>query len=347
MLDEDLLGGGLCIERVIGSGSMAVLLQAHDARLERSVAVKLLHPKHMSNHEVAVRFLEEGRAVAALKSPHLPEVHRFGSTESGQPYIVMDLLEGCDLATLLERPGRIEVADAARYVRHACAGLAVAHAAGIVHRDVKPSNLFLCEQDGLPIVKVLDFGIAQHAAGVIAEADEPPPSRIVMGTCQYMSPEQIRSCEQVDGRADVWALGVVLFELLTKQLPFTGDSAHAILHAVLHEPAPRLATLYGDVPEVLSEVIERCLAKSPCDRYADVRELADALLLLEVSDHPSLRGPVFTAATRPDRASCPISAETRAGVLAEEDDPIPVRSDVESLGGDSTDPRLGDDYEVA
>ena len=344
MLDEDLLGGGLCAERVIGSGSMAVLLQARDTQLGRSVAVKLLHPKHMSNHEVAFRFLEEGRAVAALRSPHLPEVHRFGSTESGQPYIVMDLLEGCDLATLLERPGRIAVADAARYVRHACAGLAVAHAAGLVHRDVKPSNLFLCEHEGMPLVKVLDFGIAQHAQGVIAESAD-ASSRIVMGTCQYMSPEQVRSSEQVDGRADVWALGVVLFELLTKQLPFVGDSALAILHAVLHEPAPRLATLYGDAPEVLSEVIERCLAKDPRDRYADVRELAEALLLLEVSDHPSLRGPVFTAASRPDRASCPVSAETRAGVLAEEDDPIPVRSDVEALAGGPTESR--DDYEVA
>ncbi len=298
------IGDGIEVEKIIGSGAMALLLRGKRRSDGRSVAVKVLLPKHMSNPEVAERFIREGEALAELKSPYLPEVLGLGTTESDQPYIVMELLEGTDLETLLLEADSIPVRDVARYMVEACEGVAVAHSAGIVHRDIKPSNLFLTKlPDGTDRVKLLDFGIAK--LGSVRSQGRRTSVRLVMGTSQYMSPEQVRSSAGVDVRSDVWSLGVVLFELLTRQLPFDGPTALATMQAILHEPPPRFSSMFGEIPDDLVAISKKCLEKDPARRYASVRELADALRPFMAT--PETFGPLFvlpasSSASRPPPA---------------------------------------------
>ncbi len=289
LLDDDGFEADVILGEVIGRGSMAMVLRATLRSSGRVVAVKLLQPKHMASPEIVNRFLREGELLQRLPSPHLPEVLAVGSTMSDQPYIVMTLLEGADLETRLTRGGPIAVRDAVRWLRQACDGLAIAHAEGIVHRDLKPSNLFLSQgHDGASTLTVLDFGIAKKAPerGLASTAPN-----LVMGTAYYMAPEQACAAVAVDARADVWALGVVLFELLTRELPFSGSSALEVLAAIMSKPTPKLGCVFGDLPDGLVEVLDRCLSKRAADRFASVEELSCALAPYE--SLPTSLGPVF------------------------------------------------------
>lgn len=326
------IGERIEVEKIIGSGAMALLLRGKMRATGRDVAVKVLLPKHMSNPEIAERFIREGEALAELKSPYLPEVLALGTTESDQPYIVMELLEGTDLETVLMEGEPLSVRDVVRYVVDACEGVAVAHSAGIVHRDIKPSNLFLAAQpDGKKRVKLLDFGIAK--LGADRSQGKRTSVRLVMGTSQYMSPEQIRSSTNVDVRSDVWSLGVVLFELLTRQLPFEASSPAATMHAILHEPPPRFSSMFGDVPEDLMQVVAKCLEKDPAKRFATVRELADALL--PFTDTPESYGPLFVLPARDSRPVPPNTQRVPIETIAAEDDEDGDRSATLPESGDA------------
>lgn len=277
MTSVDYLTESLRIERVIGSGAMALVLEVTCLTTGRRLAAKLLHPKHMSNEEISRRFGREWEAIAQLRSPHLPAIYGYGTNETGQPYILMEYLEGEDLESLLAHTPRLPVGRAARYVREACEGLAVAHEHGVVHRDLKPANLFLARSEWPPseTVKVLDFGISKLSEP--SSASKVTSANMVMGTPHYMSPEQVRSSTNVTPRSDVWALGVVLFELVTGEEPFDDETTSGILSAILTQPPRRLSAVFGEVPEGLYPVIARCLEKDPSARYASARELAEAL----------------------------------------------------------------------
>ncbi len=236
----DVLAGRYRVERVIGRGGVAVVLAVTDLASDTPRAVKLLGRAARALPSTVERFFREARAMAHLTSEHAVRIFDVGSFDDGAPYLVMEHLEGADLAVTLRRRGALPAHEAALYVLHACEALAEAHEHGIVHRDLKPNNLFLTRSpDGGPCIKVLDFGFSKQLTLSERQRDI-TLANAVLGSPAYMSPEQLLSARAVDGRTDVWALGVVLYQLVTGQLPFSSDDAATLLKAVMtHAPARR------------------------------------------------------------------------------------------------------------
>lgn len=258
---------------------MGYVVSAFHTQLGQSVAVKFMNPELCEREEPVTRFLREARAAVRIKNEHVARVLDVGTLESGAPYMVMEYLDGHDLAEELDKRIQLPTYAAVDYLLQASEAIAEAHALGIVHRDLKPANLFLTRRvDGSPLIKVLDFGISK---ALIDEEGQPASSltatQALIGSPQYMSPEQVRKPKTVDGRSDVWALGVILYELLTGRQPFAGDVAMSVLAAVVSDPVPPIRELRPDVPLELERVILRCLEKKPEARYQSVAELAQAL----------------------------------------------------------------------
>jgi serine/threonine-protein kinase len=267
-----LLADKYRVDRVIGQGGMGVVVAATHLHLQQRVALKFLSPDIVHGPAILERFVREARASAQLRGEHVCRVSDVGTFANGAAYIVMELLEGSDLASLVERHGPLPVQRAADYVLQACVGIAEAHALGIIHRDLKPANLFLTARpDGAPLIKVLDFGIAK------AQADHSfnlTQTSAVLGSPGYMSPEQLRSARDVDARSDIWAIGVVLYELVSGRPPFTGDSITELALRIAMDPPPPLV---GPLPHGFDQLVHRCLAKDPAQRYPDLANLAHAL----------------------------------------------------------------------
>ena len=271
----DVLAGKYRVERVLGVGGMGVVVSALHLELGDRVAMKFLLPECSKNPEAAARFLREARAAARIKSDYVARVIDVGRLESGAPYMVMEYLDGCDLGAHVEQ-GRLPVEEAVDYVIQACHAMAEAHALGIVHRDLKPANLFLTQRsDGSRVVKVLDFGISKSQQE-LGDASLTKTSTM-MGSPYYMSPEQMRSARDVDHRTDIWALGVVLYQLLAGVTPFQGDTLPELLTRIMTDTPPSLCGARPEVPGELDAVVFRCLEKSPLARYKHVGELARAL----------------------------------------------------------------------
>jgi serine/threonine-protein kinase len=273
--EGEIIGGRYLVDRVLGYGGMGVVVAATHLGLEQKVAIKFVLPPGAKNEALRERFVREARAVAGLRSEHVTKVLDVGTLANGAPYMVMELLEGCDLAALLAQHGPLPVETAADYIAQACEAVAEAHSQGIIHRDIKPQNLFLTTHvGGASLVKVLDFGVSKRSIGGLENLTQ---STALMGSPLYMSPEQMRSARDVDPRSDVWSLGVVLFELLTGRVPFDADSMPALCLKVVGDDAPRIERHRDDVPAELVAVVLRCLAKDPERRYRDAAELATAL----------------------------------------------------------------------
>ncbi len=274
----DLLAGKYRVERVLGVGGMGVVVAARHEQLEQSVAIKFIREEALATTDAAERFLREARAAVKLKSEHVAKVLDVGKLDSGAPYMVMELLEGSDLADVLATRGAMSVEMAAWLVLQACEAVAEAHACGIVHRDLKPQNLFLTQTvGGAPKLKVLDFGVSKAIGRTSEGMGALTATRTMLGSPLYMAPEQMRSSRDVDARIDVWALGVVLFELLTRRWPFEADTMPELCLKVVSEPPLSLATLRPDVPAEFLAVVARCLEKDPNARFANAAELATAL----------------------------------------------------------------------
>jgi cytochrome c peroxidase len=275
--EGDLLAGKYRVERVLGVGGMGVVVAARHEQLDQRVAIKFVRDDALDNEDAVARFLREARAAVKLKSEHAAKVLDVGTLESGAPYMVMEFLEGSDLAAVLGDQGRLPVEDVAEYISQACEAVAEAHAAGIVHRDIKPQNLFLTTTvGGGARVKVLDFGVSKtlQAGGTGGGLTQ---TRSMLGSPLYMSPEQMRSSRDVDARSDVWAFGVVLFQLLTNEWPFQAETMPELVLKVVTESPRSLAALRPEVPPEMVEIVERCLKKDPAERYADAAELGLAL----------------------------------------------------------------------
>ncbi|RYZ04570.1 MAG: serine/threonine protein kinase [Myxococcales bacterium] len=274
--EGDVLAGKFRIERVLGVGGMGMVVSAMHVHLDERVAIKFLLPEALGNAEAVARFGREARAAVKIKSEHVARVIDVGALESGAPYMVMELLRGQDLSNLLRDRGALPVATAVQYVLQACEALAEAHAIGIVHRDLKPANLFVTARaDGTPCVKVLDFGISKVTSPSGSGSDMGMTrTQAIMGSPLYMSPEQLASARDVDPRTDIWAIGTVLYELLSGRVPFEADTMPQLCTLILHTEPPPLRSLRAEVPEALSQSIQRCLRKDRKQRYANVAELA-------------------------------------------------------------------------
>jgi len=263
---------------VLGGGGMGVVRAGTHVLLGTPVAIKVIHSELKGDSEVVQRFINEARAAAALKGEHIARVFDVGALESGEPYLVMEQLEGVTLDQYLAGRGPLTQVEAVNIVLQVCEGLAEAHAAGLVHRDIKPGNLFLARRpDEQFSLKILDFGIAKRIDTVSPALTDPGKS---LGSPWYMSPEQMLTPSSVDAHADVWSLGVLLFELLTARLPFEGESVPQVCANVLAAPAPRPSLHCADLGPELDAIVLRCLEKEPARRFGSVSELARALLPL-------------------------------------------------------------------
>jgi serine/threonine-protein kinase len=279
-IEGEIIAGKYRVERVLGAGGMGVVFAAWHLQLNQRVALKFLRAETYRDPDAVARFLREAQALARITSPHVARVMDVGTLEHGEPYLVMEHLSGSDLRAVLRDRGRLSIPEAVSYLLQVGEAIAEAHATGIVHRDLKPSNLFLTHgADGQAVVKVLDFGISKALPldGVQSKSRETNTGALV-GSPEYMSPEQIRNAKRVDGRSDIWALGVILHELLSGEAPFRGESVAGTLAAIAADAPVPIRRLRPEVPPGLESAILRCLEKSLERRFASVAQLARALL---------------------------------------------------------------------
>ena len=264
------LGQTYSIVRAIGEGGMGRVYEARHTRISsKRFAIKMLHPEFSRQAEVITRFQREAEAAASIKSPYVVDVYDVDRTPDGRPYIVGEFLEGREFADHLNSVGKMAIAPAVRVVRQICSALETAHAKGVIHRDMKPENVFLTGDMANPIAKVIDFGISKTG-------DTPgtalTKTGMIMGTPSYMAPEQARG-ERVDHRADIYAVGAILYCALTGRRPFDRGDPTATLTAVLMEDPPRPRSIEPSIPEPLEMLIQRAMAKMPADRYQTMTEL--------------------------------------------------------------------------
>jgi serine/threonine protein kinase len=291
----DILIGKYRVERVLGFGGMGVVVAAHHLGLDQRVALKFLVPEAFSDPQAIVRFDREARAAAKIKSQHVARVTDVGTLDNGAPYMVIEYLEGEDLAACLQREGAFPIGEAVRLVLQACEAIDEAHRLGIVHRDLKPANLFCIRQsDGSRSIKVLDFGISKLTPlATTTRGMDITRAGAVMGSPLYMSPEQMQSPHTVDERTDIWGIGVLLYELLSGDVPFKGVTMPEICLGVTTRPPLPIRRVRPDTPPVLERVILRCLEKDRSRRFSNVAELASAL-----APFASARAPVDVRAAR-------------------------------------------------
>jgi len=278
------------IERELGSGGMATVYLARDLKHDRKVAIKILRPE-LAAALGPDRFPREIRIVAQLQHPHVLPLHDSGET-AGFLYYVMPFVDGESLRTKLDHEGQLPVHDAVKILREVADALAYAHAQGVLHRDIKPDNVMLSGRHAL----VMDFGVAKAVSS--AGGDKLTTVGVAVGTPTYMSPEQATGAEHIDQRSDVYALGVMGYEMLTGSPPFTGKTSQAVLSAHVLEPAPDVTRGRPTVPPALADLIRRCLEKNPADRWQSAEEI---LHQLEVIATPS--GGVTPTDTRPVRVA--------------------------------------------
>jgi len=260
------------VESILGQGGMGVVAECTHLALNERVALKMLRQDVLVDPDAVERFMREAQAAVKLKSEYVAKVRDVGTLENGTPFMVMEYLDGQDLGVLLEERKFLPAPWATELILQTCEGLAEAHSLGIVHRDVKPTNLFVTwRPDGTALIKVLDFGISKSAAGTDMHLTQ---TQSLLGTPAYMSPEQMRSARLVDGRTDIWSLGSVMYEMLEGRKPFEADSfSEMCVKVAVDAPSPMFKT----TPE-LQQVVLRCLAKTPEARYQSMADLARDLV---------------------------------------------------------------------
>lgn len=288
----------------IGEGRAGVVYRVKHTLLGRHYAFKLLRQGLTQNPDAVTRFYGEASASAAIGDEHIVEIFDMGKLENGEPYLVTELLEGADLGTKLKNEGSLSVARAVNIATQCCRALEKAHKTGVVHRNIKPENIFITERpDGSEFVKILDFGISK-IPGVSSQSkdDALTETGTSMGTPQYMSIEQVNGCRDIDTRTDVYAMGVVLFRMLTGCVPFDAPNYTALVTKVASELPPSLVGLRSDLPPALDRVVHRALAKNREERFASMAELAQALAPfadLDGSRALTARGAASTGAITP------------------------------------------------
>ncbi|HVH43054.1 MAG TPA: serine/threonine-protein kinase [Labilithrix sp.] len=339
-----VIAGKYAIEGELASGGVGTVVLAVHRDDGKKVAIKYLHSRLLGDRSTVERFKREARLVAHLASEHVVRVHEMGTLEDGTPYTVMEYLEGEDFGAIVSR-GPVAVARAVDWGLQACAALAEVHALGVVHRDLKPENLFLARRsDGETVLKVLDFGISKIG---VSSRKGMAVGRMTLegerfGTPLYMSPEQLRSASLADARSDIWALGVVLYELLTAELPFQGGDLPSIISSVLTSTPRPIRTTRPDVPTALEVLVTSCLSRDPSGRPAGAAELAAALRAIQ-ADLPrrAFDGVLGGRTSGPPRAVRD-AAETKVDILPTPPlawGPVPILSPAEAPRTRSRRPR--------
>ncbi len=269
-----IVAGKYRLEAALARGGMGSVWTARHVQLDAQVAIKFMDASFASSPTSRSRFEREAKASAAIRSPHVVNVTDYGY-DAGSPYLVMELLRGEDLGARLQRERRMSIPFTANVVAQIAKGLRKAHEVGLVHRDLKPGNIYLARVDDEEVVKILDFGIAKDTAS--QAVGESTKTGEVVGSPHYMSPEQIRCVKDLDGRSDIWALGVITFRMLTGRLPFMGQEIGVVLAQVLADPIPVATQIAPDLPPALDHFFSRALARDRNVRFATVKEMADEL----------------------------------------------------------------------
>ena len=290
-----LIAGRYRLRRVIGRGGMGTVYKADNVAIGRTVAVKILHA-HLADDPITfARFQREARAAASVGHEHIVEILDMGTEPSGAAYLVMEYVRGKSVARALREDGPMSYERAARIAGQVLAGLGAAHGAGIVHRDLKPENVMLTARGGrADFVKLFDFGVAAFVDAALSGADDLTPAGRAMGTPSYASPEQLLGQRVRDARVDLYAVGVLLFEMIAGGRPFEGRTLVELCAAVAKQPVPPLAVFVRDAPSGLDAVLGRSLAKAPGDRFQSAREMAQALEPFGAEPWPSEAEPTDT-----------------------------------------------------
>ena len=271
-----ILAGKYRVERIIGQGGMGLVVEARHIALDERIALKFLLPEYAHHPEAAPRFMREARIAAKIKSEHVVRVSDVGALDNGSPYMMMEYLDGADLAKTLERLGVFPIDDAIDYILQGCEAIAEAHQHGIVHRDLKPANLFLSTRpDGTPIVKVLDFGISKISSG--GGVDNLTKTTAAMGSALYMSPEQMQQTRAVDHRTDIYALGIALYELLAGKQPYYADTLPQLCAEILTGTPTPIRSIRPEITDDLAQVIEKAYARDKGQRHQSIADLVIAL----------------------------------------------------------------------
>jgi eukaryotic-like serine/threonine-protein kinase len=281
-LEDPLLGQTLAdkyrIDKLIKSGGMGSVYRGKHVLMDKTVAIKVLRPSLAVDDVVVARFSREAKAASRISHPHAVSVTDFGEAENGVVFLVMEYLDGRTLKEVINSEGALPFDRAAEIVRQVAGALDAAHSQGVVHRDLKSDNIMLVSHDGDEWVKVLDFGIAKimQRAGGHHEADI-TEANLVVGTPQYMSPEQCSQTGQLDARSDIYSLGIIVYEMLTGHLPFTGESPTVIMMKQVQDPPPSILSARPGLPAGVEGIIKRALAKQPLDRFQSAGDLSAAL----------------------------------------------------------------------
>jgi len=306
-LDDPLIGQTLAgkykIERLIKTGGMGSVYRGRHVLMDKTVAIKVLRPSLAGDDAVVARFSREAKAASRISHPHAVSVTDFGEAENGVVFLVMEYLDGRTLKEAIAKEGPLSLGRAVEIVRQVAGALDVAHGQGVIHRDLKSENIMLVHHNGDEWAKVMDFGIAKirQPIGGVADA-EITQANSVVGTPQYMSPEQCSQSGALDARSDVYSLGIIVHEMLTGRLPFTGESATAIMMKQVQDPPPSVLASRSELPQAVDQVIKRALAKQPIDRFQSAGELSSAFAeaaSAEGAEVPGLAGAAATAANTP------------------------------------------------
>jgi eukaryotic-like serine/threonine-protein kinase len=278
-----LVSGRYKVLRLLGKGGMGAVYEVEHQLIGRHFALKTLHPEFLRNGEAVTRFHREARAAAAIGDEHIIEVNDMGNLDDGAPFIVLELLHGEDLAHVLKKTGPMTLGRAIKIARQACSALDKAHQKGIVHRDIKPDNIFILERNGADFVKLLDFGISKVQESALGlSGGGLTKTGMAVGTPYYMAPEQVTGERSIDARADVYALGAVVFEMLMGRVPFDATTFPGLVLKVMQDPPPPICGFRKDVPPELEAVVHKALAKAPGDRFANISEFGDQLARFEL-----------------------------------------------------------------
>lgn len=324
---DELIGQTLAskyrIEELINKGGMGAVYRGTHVLMDKTVAIKVLHPALAADDTIVARFSREAKAASRISHPHALNVTDFGESENGIVFLVMEYLRGKTLKEVIHEDGPLPLPRVVEIIRQICGALETAHAEGVVHRDLKSDNIMLVEvSGGGDWAKVLDFGIAKITEKVGQDPALTAPN-LIIGTPQYMSPEQCSQASEIDARSDIYSLGIILYEMLVGHVPFTGESPTAIMMQHLQDAPPSVLEERKDLPAAVGDVVARALAKLPAERFQTVGELSESLALTAV-DYEAAPNPVAPSRDT-DRIGFPTDAnETPRQTMSEDEDEVTV-----------------------